>query len=109
MDAHVRRAVRAGLRRRGVNMLTAGEDGNASLADPLLLDRATALGRVLFNQDEDLLREAQLRQQTGAMFAGVIYTHQLRLTVGQIIQDLELIPSVYEPADMLNRGQYLPL
>jgi hypothetical protein len=28
--------------------------------DDILLDRATALGRVLFSQDKDLLREAQI-------------------------------------------------
>ena len=48
MDVHVRRAVTAGLRLRGVDVLTAQEDGNRELLDPELLDRATELGRVLF-------------------------------------------------------------
>ena len=65
MDVHVRRAVTAGLRLRGVDVLTAQEDGNRELLDPELLDRATELGRVLFTQDDDLLREAKRRQQTG--------------------------------------------
>jgi len=64
MDVHVRRAVTAGLRLRGVNILTAQEDGTGELRDPDLLDRATALGRVLFTQDDDLLREAERQQQT---------------------------------------------
>jgi len=29
--------------------------------------------------------------------------HQLRITVGQAIRDLELLATVYEPADMENR------
>lgn len=58
MDVHVRRAVTEGLRLRGVDVLTAQEDGTRRLADPLLLDRANELGRVLFTQDDDLLREA---------------------------------------------------
>ena len=53
MDHHVPRAITAGLRLRGVDVLTAAEDGAAELADPDLLDRAAVLGRVLFSQDED--------------------------------------------------------
>jgi|SRR5215467_1628128 len=73
MDVHVRRTVTAGLRLRGVDVLTAQEDGTGELPDPELLDRATELGRVLFTQDDDLLREAKRRQQTGESFAGIIY------------------------------------
>jgi predicted nuclease of predicted toxin-antitoxin system len=76
MDVHVRRAVTAGLRLRGVDVLTAQEDGTGELPDPALLDRATELGRVLFTQDDDLLREAKRRQQTGQSFAGIIAMQQ---------------------------------
>lgn len=55
MDHHVRRAVTEGLRRRGVDVLTAREDGRATAKDEKLLARATALDRVLFSQDDDLL------------------------------------------------------
>jgi hypothetical protein len=60
-----------------------------------LLDRATELGRILFTQDDDLLREANERQQPGEAFAGVIYAHQLNVAVGQCIDDLELICKGY--------------
>jgi predicted nuclease of predicted toxin-antitoxin system len=109
MDVHVRRAVTAGLRLRGVDVLTAQEDGNRELLDPELLDRATELGRVLFTQDDDLLREAKRRQQTGKSFAVIIYAHQLGITVSQCIADLELIAQASEPHEWLNRTIYLPL
>jgi hypothetical protein len=48
MDVHVKRAVTDGLRRRGVDVLTAQEDGTNRLHDSDLLDHATSLGRVLF-------------------------------------------------------------
>lgn len=41
MDHHVPRAITIGLRRRGVNIITAFEDGSHELADNKLLDRAT--------------------------------------------------------------------
>jgi len=48
MDVHVRRAVTNGLRLRGVDVLTAQEDGASQMDDGPLLDRATELDRVLF-------------------------------------------------------------
>jgi hypothetical protein len=47
-DHNVSRAISQGLRLRGVDVLTAYEDRNQRLPDPELLDRAHALGRVLF-------------------------------------------------------------
>src|SRR5262249_32177037 len=109
MDVNVRRAISEGLRLRKVDVLTAQEDGAGRLADPALLDRATALGRVLFTQDDDLLRDAAERQQRGEAFTGVVYVHQLKVTVGQCIRDLELLAKVNEPEDCANRVEYLPL
>ena len=63
-DVHVRRAVTVGLRIRGVDVLTAQEDAAGHLDDVALLDRASELGRVLFTQDDDLLREARDRKST---------------------------------------------
>src|SRR5689334_18511783 len=109
MDHNVRREITEGLRQRGVDVLTAFEDGMAALSDPELLDRAPTLGRVMFTRDKDFLREAALRQQSGGVFAGVIYAHQRDVTIGQCIDDLELIAQVEELADYINRVQYLPL
>ncbi|SRR6266511_1557692 len=109
MDVHIPRSITEGLRLRSVDVLTAQDDGAQRLPDPDLLDRATQLGRVLFSQDEDLLQEAARRQQASEAFAGVAYTHQLRLTIGKIIADLELLATVYQPEDMVNRVEYLPL
>jgi hypothetical protein len=73
------------------------------------MQSVTALGRVLFSQDDDLLREANKRQQTGETFAGVIYAHQLNITVGRCIDDLELIAKATESEEWLNKTVFLPL
>ncbi len=109
MDVHVRKAVTNGLRIRGVDVITAQEDGAATWPDDRLLDRAGELGRVLFSQDDDLLAEAELRQRENRAFAGVIYAHQLSITIGQCIRDLELIAKAAEPDDLGNRVEFLPL
>ena len=109
MDVHVRRAITVGLRLRGVDVLTAQEDGAGQLTDPALLDRATELKRVLFSQDNDLLVEAVRRQRGGEHFTGVIYSHQLKVTVGQCLNDLELLAKAGEPEDFVDWVEYLPL
>ena len=109
MDVHVPFAITAGLRLRGVDVLTAQEDGTAEVDDDVLLDRVTALGRVIFTRDVDFLGHARERQRTGVEFSGVVYAHQLRVSIGQCVADLELIAKVYEPEDMENRVEYLPM
>ena len=109
MDVQVRRQITDGLRQRGVDVLRAQEDGTTRFEDTDLLDRATDLGRVLFSQDEDLLAEAAKRQQDGTEFAGVIYAHQLNITIGQCITDLEFLALAGEPEDFANWVEYLPL
>jgi rRNA-processing protein FCF1 len=109
MDVHVHRAITTGLHLRDVDVLTAQEDGYRTADDDSLPDRATQLQRVLFTQDDDLLAEARLRQVKGIPFAGVIYAHQLRITIGRCIQDLELIAKASEPDELANRVEYLPL
>lgn len=109
MDVHVPRAVTVALRARKVDVLTAQEDGSERLSDPDLLDRATLLGRVLVSQDDDLLREAARRQTLGLLFHGVLYAHQLRITIGQLVDDLALIAEAAEPADFVGQVEFLPL
>lgn len=109
MDVHVRRAVTEGLRLGGIDVLTAQEDGRRRLADPLLLDRAGELNRLLFTQDDDLLREAKLRQQSGIEFAGIVYAHQLNISIGECVDDLEIIAGASELSEWINRVEYLPL
>lgn len=109
MDQHVPRAITGQLRARGIDVITAFEDGTSALDDPRLLDRATELERVLFTRDDDLLTEAALRQQQAQSFYGVIYAHQLRVTIGECIRDLELLALVGEPSDAVSQVIFLPL
>jgi predicted nuclease of predicted toxin-antitoxin system len=109
MDVQVRGAITDGLRRRGVDVLTAQEDGRRGSSDPDLLDRASELGRVLFTHDNDFLKEAAHRQMVGRVFQGVVYVHQLDLTIGQCIEELETLAKAGRPEDFENRIEYLPL
>ena len=63
MDTCVRSAITNGLRARGVDVLTTQEDGHTETPDPLVLDRAGELGRVVYSEDEDFVIEGVRRQR----------------------------------------------
>jgi len=109
LDAHIPRAIAVGLRLRGVEALTAQEDGMALASDSHLLDRASELDRVFMTFDDDLLREAASRTKAGLPFAGIIYAHPLRISIGQCVRDLERVAGETEPADFRNQVLFLPL
>ncbi len=54
MDHNVPRAITNGLKLKGIDLITAYEDGSSQLDDSELLDRATELERVLFTRDYNL-------------------------------------------------------
>jgi predicted nuclease of predicted toxin-antitoxin system len=108
LDHQVNAAITDGLRRRGVDVITCAEDGTELADDDQVLNRATQLDRAIFTQDDDFLALARQWRKDGREFAGVIYSHQLKITIGQAVRDLELISKVMEPADMRNRVEFLP-
>lgn len=108
MDVHIPQAITEQLRRRGVDVLTAIEDGSAELVDEVLLERASLLGRVLFTQDIRFKALAEDWQRQERPFAGLIFGHQLGGTIGQFVKDLEVIALASEPEEWLNVVEYLP-
>jgi predicted nuclease of predicted toxin-antitoxin system len=109
MDVNVRAEITKQLRVREVDVLTAEQDGMRELPDSQLLDRATNLNRVLFTRDADLLGEAVARQRSGALFAGIIYAHQMQVTIGQCVENLELIAKISTMDEWIDRIEYLPM
>lgn len=109
MDHHVIRAVTAALRERGIDVLTAGEDGRARLSDEALLERATELGRLVFTSDVDFLAIAPRWQRERRRFAGVLFAHALDASLGRLIDDLQLIAEAGRPDEFENRVCFLPL
>lgn len=109
MDVHVPEAITEGLREKGIDVLTSQEDETTTWTDSELVDRATELGRVLVSHDADMLQETKRRQQSGQPFSGVVYGHQLKLTIGKAVLDLVLIAEVMTAEEMTNQLLRLPL
>lgn len=108
MDVHVPSAITGQLRRRGVDALTAQEDGMDGATDDEILLRAEGLGRVVFTQDIRFVTLAEQWQASGTRFAGLVFGHQLGGTIGQYVRDLELIAKASEPDEWIGHIQRLP-
>ena len=109
LDVHVPAAIAAQLRTRGVDVLSAQDDGATELSDLALLARSTALGRLLFTQDIRFKALAETWQRDGRRFAGLVFGHQLHGSIGQYVRDLELIAKATDPTDWIGQVEQLPL
>ena len=109
MDTHVHAAVTEQLRRRGVDVLTAQDDDCGEIDDEGLLRRSTTLGRVMFTFDIRFKARAEDWQRQGKPFAGLVWGHPMRLTIGEMVLDLELLAKATDPSDWQNVVERLPL
>jgi len=108
-DVHVPGPAIFQLRRRGVDVLAATEEGTNELPDHELLALAAPLQRVMVTQDirfRVLAEDWQRRQQS---FAGLVFAHQRYVSFGQLVLDVELIAKATDAAYWHNRIEQLPL
>jgi hypothetical protein len=108
MDVHVPGPITHQLRQRGVDVLTAQEDGHDAVSDEQVLARATTLGRILFTHDVRFRALAEDWQRQGREFSGLVFGPQLGGTIGQYVEDLELIAKASEPGEWRGVVQFLP-
>jgi hypothetical protein len=63
----------------------------------------------MVSRDQDMLAHATRFMSAGIEFTGLIYAHQLGITIGQFIADLELLCLVEDSEYVRNRIEWLPL
>lgn len=109
MDVHIPMPITQQLRLRGVDVLTATEEGTNRLLDDELLQLVGAEKRVLFTHDIRLKVLAEQWQRDGTPFAGLLYGHAEGASIGRYVRDLELIAKACEPGELTNTILHLPL
>lgn len=102
MDEHVPTAVTDGLRRRGVDVLTAQEAGMLQGEDIHHLAFASGQGRVIFTQDADFLR----LHAAGRTHAGIVYAPQ-QSGVGSLVRNLVLVHDVLSAEEMTDHVEFI--
>lgn len=103
LDEHVARAVALGLRRHGINVVRAQEVGLLGAPDEQHLEFARQEGRVLVTHDGDFLR----LHSEGVAHAGIAYSEQDALSIGEVIAALLLIYQAIAPEEMFGQIEYL--
>jgi hypothetical protein len=82
-DVHVDSAIVNQLRLRKVDVLRAQDDGTDTLADELLLNHATKLGRPLVTNDIRFHAMARKWQEEAIAFCGIIFAHQMQVSLNR--------------------------
>ena len=100
-------AIAEGLKRRGVDVYTARDAGNLGLSDEAQLAFAHSQGAVIFTHDDDFLKIAHNWRVAAHDHSGIIYVHQQRFGVGEIIRRLKLLDELLTQADMVNHVEFL--
>ncbi|MEK7686208.1 MAG: hypothetical protein AAB466_12375 [Verrucomicrobiota bacterium] len=56
-----------------------------------------------------MLADANRRQRAGETFPTVVYAHQLEVSIGRCVADLEIMAKAATPEEALSQVVYLPL
>jgi hypothetical protein len=91
------------LRRRGITAVTVRDLGLLGDSDENHLARATKMGYVLCTFDNDYL----IMASKGIEHTGIVFGVQEKHTIGDWVNSLELLCTVYEPEGMNNNVEYL--
>jgi predicted nuclease of predicted toxin-antitoxin system len=102
-DQHYPKQVAEGLRRRGLDVLTAQDAGRCGLPDPDQLAFATADGRILVTFDSDYLA----LHQSGVQHGGIAWCKATKYSIGELIQLLFLLHGTSDRDSMRNCVEYL--
>lgn len=103
MDQHLPRPVSLGLRRRGIDVLTAQEAGRCGLSDLEQLTFATAEDRVVVTFDSDFLA----LHQSGVPHAGIAWCPEQKYGIGQLLHALLLLHGILDQDAMGNHVEFL--
>jgi predicted nuclease of predicted toxin-antitoxin system len=102
LDESVNIAVVDGLRRRGIDTLSAKDAGNLGLSDEEQIIYAKANNFVIVTHDADFLSLARDSEHKG-----IVFVHQQKYSIGALIRNLKLLWDVAEQKGMENHVEFL--
>lgn len=102
MDENIPQAVIKGLRRRGLDVVTAQESEMLGASDRAHLNLASRESRILVTRDVDFLR----MHARGEHHPGMVFVTQ-NTPVGAVIRGLLVLNDVLTPKDMINHVEFL--
>jgi predicted nuclease of predicted toxin-antitoxin system len=106
-DECVDSRVVAGLRRRGADVITAGERSLLGASDERQMEEAITLARVLVTADQDFLAVAAEMARRGQPFPGVLFIKE-RTPVGDAVRSIADAADLFDPSDMAGGVEWIP-
>jgi hypothetical protein len=100
-------AVAEGLKRRGVDAISARDAGNLGLTDEQQLIYASENELPLFTHDADFLQLAHHWAIAGLSHWGINYVHQQKLSMGECIRRLKILSDLFDADDLRNHIEFL--
>lgn len=97
------------LRQRGIDILTAEEDGSSRLSDRGIWQRAIIVQRIVVTQDRDLLEIAHDCQAADIPFPGLGKCQIPGVSTESLIDDLELIATAVSIEEIESTIRWVPL
>ncbi|MBI4653528.1 MAG: DUF5615 family PIN-like protein [Nitrospirae bacterium] len=95
-------AVAEGLKRRGVKVITSKDAGNLGLSDEEQIEYARQKGMVIVTHDDDFLSLAMEFE-----YKGIVFVHQQKYSIGDLIRNLKLLWDIVDQKDMKNHVEFL--
>jgi predicted nuclease of predicted toxin-antitoxin system len=85
VDECVNHGITSGLRKKGMDLVTAQEHGQKSTDDEILLQTATSENRLLLTSDPDFLRIHNKWMAAGKSHAGIVFWPQVK-PIGKVVR-----------------------
>jgi hypothetical protein len=102
LNESVNIAVASGLRRRGVHAITAKDSGNLGISDSKQLEYSSQNDLVIVTHDDDFLSLA-----INEKHSGIIYIHQQKYFVGDLIRHLKLLWDMVDAKEIKNHIEFI--
>jgi predicted nuclease of predicted toxin-antitoxin system len=102
-DEHIHNGLAAALRTRGHDVSTPMEVGLLEASDSLHIEFALNDGRVIVTHDRDFL----MKDAEGIEHGGILYCHQQKYSVGELLNMCLLVAESYSQEEMRGRVEFL--
>ena len=103
LDESVTVALVRPLRQRGIDVTTPSDANLLGASDEKHVSFAQQQGRALVTHDTDFLQF----HQTGVEHAGIVYCHQSKYGLGELLQMLLLVHACYTAEEFRGRVEYI--
>lgn len=102
LDESVHDTIADGLKRRGVDAKSAKDAGNLGLSDEEQLKYAIKNNFVIITHDVDFLSLAM-----DFKHKGIVFVHQQKYSIGDLIRNLKVLWDVVEQKDIENHVEFI--